>query len=204
MAEIDAPLFSSIESIDAAAAKSLICIQEDGWLFDYFLNRTGSKTLLVFLPSAAVRGKRMVPAFRRWTWAFSLPNFDVLSVSDPAMRLNKNMLGAWCIGNARSWPICGLIEHIKALKHRFGYDDVVLCGSSLGGFMALQMDILAKSRGLDLGRGGAYAENPQINLMTYFAGSHIDLVAKAGFGVENRAAVPAQYLQRFNISTFQR
>ncbi len=197
---IDAPMFGSIAELELTPGASLLSIHEDPWIYDYFFNRTGSKTLLVFLPSAAVRGKRMVPAFRRWTWSSELPEYDVLSVSDPAMRLDERMLGAWCIGTKTSWPLIGIIDHLKQFRERFGYDDIVLCGSSLGGFMALQMDILAKGRGLELGRGGAYVENPQVNLLTYSAYGHIDLVAKVGFGAENRNLVPPSYLDRFDVT----
>lgn len=191
---------SDLEMLDDEVGQSLINFTEDGWIFDYYFRHHRAKTLLVFLPSAAVAGKRMIPTFRRWTWALSLPNYDVLSVSDPTMRMSETMLGGWSIGNKNSWPLLNLLDHISRLKTKYGYENVVFCGSSLGAFMALQLDIIAQEQGFDVGYGGAYAENPQVNLQTYASGSHIDVLAKLGFGVPSRLDVPSEYLERFNVA----
>ena len=177
----------------------MVCFREQEWTFDYYLNSKNSNVLLVFLPSAAVDGERTVPAFRRWRWSLELDGYDVLCVADPAMRLNEKMLGAWCIGTEKSWPLPLIMNHIAQLKAAFGYTDIVFCGSSLGGFMALQMGILAREMGLDVGRGGVYAENPQVNLMTYHPGP-INLLSDVGFGVSNRNLVGREFEKRFNVA----
>jgi hypothetical protein len=117
------------------------------------------------------------------------------------MRLSEEMLGGWGIGTRDSWPLLNLLDHIAHLKDKYGYKNIVFCGSSLGGYMALQLDILAQSRGLDVGSGGAYAENPQTNLFTYLIGRHIDLLASVGFSVPSRDFVPEEFRDRFDVGT---
>jgi pimeloyl-ACP methyl ester carboxylesterase len=196
---IPAEHLNSLALIPKSEGQFLVCFRDQEWTFDYYLNKKNSNTLLVFLPSAAVNGERILPAFRRWRWSLELEGYDVLCVADPAMRLSEKLLGAWCVGTRNSWPLPLIMNHIAQLKATLGYTEIVFCGSSLGGFMALQMGTLAKEMGLDLGTGGVYAENPQVNLMTYYQGP-ADLIAEVGFGVPNRNMVAREFEKRFNVT----
>lgn len=108
------------------------------------------------------------------------------------------MLGGWLVGNKSTWVLENVLKHIAKLQQTLGYEDVVFCGSSLGGFCAIQSGAMAESFGISVGKGGVYAENPQINLFTYKFFTHIDLLAQVGFDAPNREAMADEYAKRFN------
>ncbi len=196
-----APLVDSLDQLLVGPVEQLASFEQDGLIFDYFFSRKNADNLLVFFPSALPRDSRRVPAFHRWSWAKLFENFDVLCVADPTMRLDENMLGGWLVGNQNTWALEEVLKHIAFLQIELGYESVVFCGSSLGGFCAIQAGAMAEQAGIEVGYGGVYAENPQINLMTYSVGSAIDLIAKTGFEAENRESIDSKYGVRFNVVT---
>jgi len=188
----------SFESLLGTEPEVTTSFEQDGFTFDYFLSRHSSKTLLVFFPSALRPEMRRVPSFHRWSWAADMPAYDSFFVSDPTMRLGEEILGGWLLGNEQTWVLKTVIEHTKALQDHFGYENIIFSGSSLGGFCALQAGALAPSLGLKLGSGGVFAENPQINLLTYKFREAIDLLARECFNVATREQIPQQFLERLN------
>lgn len=117
------------------------------------------------------------------------------------MHLHQEMLGGWLVGNRSTWVLENLLRHIAKLQQALGYEDVIFCGSSLGGFCAIQPGAMAKQYGISVGKGGVYAENPQVNLFTYKFFTHIDLLAKVGFDAANRESIAPEFAKRFNIVT---
>jgi hypothetical protein len=196
-----APLVHSFEELLTGPVEQLATFVEDELKFDYFFSRKGAKKLLVFFPSALREGRRRLPAFHRWSWAEQFADFDVLCVSDPTMHLHQEMLGGWLVGNKSTWVLENVLKHIAKLQQSLGYDDVVFCGSSLGGFCAIQSGAMAETFGISVGKGGVYAENPQINLFSYKFFKHIDLLAQVGFDAPNREAMADEYAKRFNVVT---
>jgi hypothetical protein len=194
-----APLVHSLEELLTGPVEQLATFVEDELKFDYFFSRKGAKKLLVFFPSALREGRRRLPAFHRWSWAEQFADFDVLCVSDPTMHLHQEMLGGWLVGNKSTWVLENVLKHIAKLQQSLGYDDVVFCGSSLGGFCAIQSGAMAETFGISVGKGGVYAENPQINLFSYKFFKHIDLLAQVGFDAPNREAMADEYAKRFNV-----
>ena len=194
-----APLVHSLEELLTGPVEQLATFVEDVLIFDYFFSRKGARKLLVFFPSALPRASRRVPSFHRWSWAEQFADFDVLCVSDPTMHLDDGMLGGWLVGNTETWALEKVLEHIAKLQYELGYESVVFCGSSLGGFCAIQAGVMAESAGIDVGYGGLYAENPQINLFTYEFSTHIDLLAQVGFDAPDRQSMAAEYAKRFNV-----
>lgn len=196
-----APLVHSLEELLIGPVEQLATFTEDEFKFDYFFSRKGAKKLLVFFPSALREGRRRLPAFHRWSWAEQFTDFDVLCVSDPTMHLHPEMLGGWLVGNKSTWVLESTLRHVAYLQSKLGYEDVVFCGSSLGGFCALQSGSMAKSFGIEVGHGGVYAENPQINLFTYKFFIHIDRLAQVGFDSPNRESMSEEFAKRFNVVT---
>jgi hypothetical protein len=115
------------------------------------------------------------------------------------MRLNEEMLGGWLLGDSSTWVLETVLEHVRHLQIARAYKNIIFCGSSLGGFCAIQAASLSKLHEVELGVGGVYAENPQINLLTYKHREAIDLLAKVGFGVPDRESIPSKYLARLNV-----
>ncbi len=196
-----APLVHSFEELLTGPVEQLASFVEDEFKFDYFFSRKDAKKLLVFYPSALREGRRRLPAFHRWSWAEQFPDFDVLCVSDPTMHLHQEMLGGWLVGNRSTWVLENVLRHIAKLQQALGYEDVIFCGSSLGGFCAIQSGAMAKQYGISVGKGGVYAENPQVNLFTYKFFTHIDLLAKVGFDAATRESIAPEFAKRFNIVT---
>ncbi len=194
-----APLVGSLGELVANPGNLTCTFSEAGHTFDYFLAKTGSKTLLVFLPSAQRKDNRRVPVFHRWTWSRHFSDCDVLSVSDPMLHLDERILGGWLLGDRKTWLIEKVLEHIAFLQRELGYENVVFCGSSLGGFCALQAGAMAAAHSVEIGSGGVYAENPQINLMTYVVESAIDLIAQTSFGADRRSQIAQEFQVRFNV-----
>ncbi len=186
-------------TIDRNSPGILCGFSEGEWRFDYFFHGVGAKNLLVFFPSALVRGKRHVPSFHRWSWAKNFENADVICVSDPTLHLHAEMLGAWCQGRKDDWILPRTLTHILQLQQKFGYSRVVFCGSSLGGFLALQAGILAPSIGFDAGMCRIFSENPQVSLPKYMWTSHMNRLAQVSFGVASINDVDKNYLHQLDI-----
>ncbi|WP_126389614.1 hypothetical protein [Achromobacter insolitus] len=181
-------------------APSVVCnFSENGWRFDYFFHGIGAKNLLVFFPSALVRGKRHVPSFHRWSWAKNFENADVICVSDPTLFLHQEMLGAWCQGKRDDWILPRTLAHILQLQQKFGYSRIVFCGSSLGGFLALQAGTLAPSLGFDAEKCRVFSENPQVSLPKYMWTSHMNRLAQVSFGVPTISDVEDKYLPQLDV-----
>lgn len=194
-----APLVESLDELVAGTGNMTCSFEEANFRFDYFLSKKGSKTLLVFLPSAQREANRRVPVFHRWTWSRHFSDCDVMSVSDPILHVDERILGGWLLGNRQTWVLEIVLRHIAKLQQSLGYEDVVFCGSSLGGFCAIQSGAMAETFGISVGKGGVYAENPQINLMTYSVASAIDLLARTSFGAANRTEIAEEFQVRFNV-----
>ena len=195
-----APLVHSLEEFATGAGNLTCSFKQANHTFDYFLAKTGSKTLLVFLPSAQRKENRRVPVFHRWTWSRHFSDCDVLSVSDPILHVDERILGGWLLGDRQTWLLEDVLKHVAFIKSKLGYENVVFCGSSLGGFCAIQAASMASANGVEVGAGGVYAENPQINLMTYSVASAIDLLARTCFGAASRTEIADEFLVRFNAA----
>jgi pimeloyl-ACP methyl ester carboxylesterase len=194
--------FGSLEAAAAFPGPSSIKFVEAGWTFDYFLHPKGNETLVVMLPSALMAANRRVPHFYRWSWSALMPEFDVLCVSDPMLYLGDEVLAGWMTGRADDNLVERIDDHLAKLQTILGYKNIIFAGSSLGGYVGLLLAASAKDRGLDLGRGGVYAENPQIDLLQFGKLGPQNLIAQLVYGVETAAEIPSQYLERWNAADY--
>ncbi len=184
------------EGQDGATRYSLT---EENWEFDYFYHPKRKKNLYVFFPSALMPGKRLVPSFHRWSWAPLMPDADVLCVSDPTLRLDQDLLGGWFQGRGEDWVLPRILKHIALIQQKLRYGRVVFCGSSLGGFAALQAGVLAPSIDFAATDIRVFAENPQISLPLYNFRSHMQKLAQVSYAVSDLAEVPEYALMRLDI-----
>tara|TARA_B000000460_G_C21510312_1_gene390666 strand:+ start:756 stop:1436 length:681 start_codon:yes stop_codon:yes gene_type:complete len=107
--------------------------------FKYFSNDRSNK-LIVMLP--AVTDKDIFPYYPRISWAKELnKNFSLLYISDPFQNLTEysNAMGSWFIGLDGN----SVLENVALLIEKKcvdgGYEDVLLYGSSMGGYAALML-----------------------------------------------------------------
>lgn len=188
----------SLESLSSVDAPTLCSFDEACWRFDYYFSPRQSSTLLVFFPGALTANKRYVPAFHRWSWAFQLPAYDVLGLSDPTLYLDEHLLGGWLQGKSVDWVLTRSLSHLQAFQSLRKYENIVFCGSSLGGFVALQAATLSVDNFMGA-RVMVYAENPQISLMKYWITRHMNLLASVCYGVRSLNDVSSQFHSRLDI-----
>mgnify|MGYP001579683337 CR=1 FL=1 len=188
----------SLKSLSVVDAPTLCSFDEDCWRFDYYFSPRHSNVLLVFFPAALTPDKRYVPAFHRWSWAFQLPEYDILALSDPTLYLDEHILGGWLQGTSADWILTRILAHLRTFQELRNYQQIVFCGFSSGGFAALQAATLITNSFLGA-RVMAYTENPQISLIKYSIRRHMNLLASVCYGVSSLDKVDSQFHLRLDI-----
>lgn len=130
-------------------------------------NREGVSGIVVIMPSAlsSKREDRDEVVFLRRSWVDLWPDYEVLVFADPALKQDSRLNGAWYLH-----PEYDVIEAISAVitgyAASFGLaaSDVVVYGSSLGGFGALAV-------ATELGCK-AVAEVPQVDFREWLTSAH--------------------------------
>ncbi len=128
---------------------------------DFFLSaREGAQRTIILFPSAQPAGDIKQQVFHRWSWAEVFTDYNVISLSDPALYL-AGLSGTWFQSPDGSF-LPQLAETLKEALTTLGTDmsDTLLYGSSMGGFGALMC-------GSMLPGSLVVAEVPQINLENY-------------------------------------
>lgn len=109
----------------------------EGFL-DALLIDKGSDTLVVSLHGAVNRGETRIPRFERLK-SLKDKQYSCLFLSDPTLHLQKDLALSWYIG-WRSIDMHRLIaKWIVKFSASLGIDNVIISGSSGGGFAALQI-----------------------------------------------------------------
>lgn len=179
--------------------KYLCHFKEDGWIFDYYAFLRGRNKLLVQYPGAIADIKKrakIIPNFPRWTWASKLNSYDILNVADPTVRLDDTLFGGYFMGKFDDYILLRHIKHLQFLVDKNKYETVIFHGSSLGGFISLQMAILFPPPLNKL----VLAEIPQISLIKFTAArNNMNHLAKLCYNVNGILNVPNKYLYRLDI-----
>lgn len=102
--------------------------------------RNNAKQLYVFFSGDANREKYTPPVFQRWKWAKRFPA-ACLFISDPTLACHEKLGLAWYCGTQTFDPMSTIARIIDSVARRMGISasQVVLYGSSGGGFAALRM-----------------------------------------------------------------
>lgn len=117
--------------------------RQNGLTFDYLYqpsqNPDHQKRLVVLTTGAVNREKFQLPVYQRWSWAHRF-NANVLCVADPGLRLSDAIPLAWYFGTVETNVTQAYAMFISDIckKEDIALSDVVLYGSSGGGFAALQ------------------------------------------------------------------
>lgn len=160
--------------------------------FDVFLDRKGRRRLIVLLPGATSRAKGHID-FQRHAWSRDFPEHDVLSVSDPSVRADNDLKLGWFQHEEKRYGLPALASLIRCVSERGNYspEEIVLFGSSGGGFAALQLSRF-------LPDATAIAINPQINLANYFR-SFYDKMITSCYPGRSAASVASDYPDRISV-----
>lgn len=129
-----------------------------------------SRTLIVSFHGSLQRSRFTLPRFE---WRKSLAPLDAaqLFIADSSLQLNKAMALAWYIGNSEQDFSRDVADLIKDIAAAAGYEQILLTGSSGGGFASL-----AISRQID--GSAAVCFSPQTRVGDYY-----DTVVKRFRGV---------------------
>lgn len=130
-------------------------------------DRSAPEGLLVFMPSAlsSKRPDRDRIIYTRSKWQSSWPQAQVISMPDPAIRVDNRLNGAWFIN-----PEYDVIETIATIVKEnadasgIPHSRIVFYGSSLGGFGAI-------AAAAHIPGSRAVSEVPQINFENWMSSS---------------------------------
>ncbi|MDT8326472.1 MAG: hypothetical protein RQ750_03655 [Roseovarius sp.] len=162
-----------------------------------FLDRRSDK-LVCFLPN--VRTGPPNPYFGRLGWGQKLPDFDVLYLADPFRDANEpqDLFGSWFVGPDGH----SILPQIGKILHKFRtrkcYRDVIVYGSSMGGYAALALGLITPNI-------RSIAECPQIYLDKHPVSRHLlethcaGLAPKSINTLEELAAQSDQSIGRISI-----
>ncbi|WP_394274629.1 hypothetical protein [Luteococcus sp.] len=134
----------------------------DGIFLDALLAFRGEGLPIVcFLPSALHPDNHNNPSFMRHSWVDSLGGANVMVVSDPLIYVNDSLEGGWLL-HPEVDVLGGIVDAVRAVMAGWSVsaERVLLYGSSLGGFMGIQM-------GPHLPGCRVVAENPQIDFRLF-------------------------------------
>lgn len=165
-----------------------------GQSFHSRLMRRKGKDLVVFLPSLRRPGATRVDYFDRISWAAEL-GCSCLFVADPGLGLDPELRGSWFQGGPAFYGIERLALDLRRIGAEFGFpeDRMLFYGSSQGGFAALAL-------GAMLPGARVLAEAPQTDVRRYRARIEVNRMARACYGVQTAAAIPATLAWRLDLA----
>lgn len=147
------------ENLDSC---SLIREVVSGVQYDFlWAPKENADKIFVFFSGDILRKKNSPPVFQRWSWAKFFPG-SCLYVSDPTLVKYSQLTLAWYLGDAQFDPMEYICSFISELASKLGVlnKDIVLYGSSGGGFAALRSVCFMNDQKI-------VAINPQIDLSQY-------------------------------------
>lgn len=132
--------------------------------------------MLVLLPSAQARRTRTNPIYHRWSWGANFPERHLVVLSDPSLYVDEELLGGWYMDPEHDL-VAATSAVLRSLAESWGVStqDVVLYGSSMGGFLAMMM-------AAHLPGASAIAEIPQFDMRDYEFPSTIRTIERCLLG----------------------
>lgn len=143
----DTRKYSSYKSHRYETLKELISSSMDSGLhtlhlnnryFDFIFEKKGSKTLFISFSAAAGADKTSYPIFSAKKLGQSA-SVDWLAFADAAQAAPEGLKTSWHLGTQRMPTSKMIVSLIKTLKMKFGYENLILFGSSAGGYAALNI-----------------------------------------------------------------
>jgi len=149
--------------------------------------------LTVLFQGAVDRAKVRVPIFLRWRYQLELDAGPTLAFADPTLDLSTSLRLGWYLGTESLDLAPVIAEIVKQVAESLGVRQIVLAGSSGGGFAALQV-------GAHLPDAFVVAMSPQTDLRKY-SPRLVNAATEPAFGL--RKAPESGYLVR-RISAIER
>lgn len=172
----------------------LFKIELFSYQYDFYLRKkANSKLLFVFLSGFADRKLLTPPVFHRWSWGTEFPG-SCLYLSDPSLYRHKDLGLAWYVGDASKDAQYGCIKLIEKIRSTLNIEkkNVVLYGSSGGGFAALRMQLSEPE----------YASviiNPQTNLFKFSGKAELEKFRASLFKDTPKEDFESKYEEHFDL-----
>jgi hypothetical protein len=168
--------------------------------YNLILNlKSTSDKLLVFGSAAIPLSKREKylnkPVFGRIKWQFDQ---STIHYDDPTRLIDGvDLLGGWGIGTEDNWYLKEIANIIKIIADNVydypsiedSYKNLIFYGSSIGGFMSIQLSILLKN-------STSIAEIPQLNVMKW---GYWSTLKKELFPDLTNEEINSKYSHRINV-----
>lgn len=164
---------------------------------DFLLEGHECAPLVVSLHGHTDRTKYSYPRFERRR-SFGEAGFSVLYVADPTLTLDPQIELGWYLGGAESDALQPIVDLIEAACRRLRAPQILLVGSSGGGFAALKLAAMRE-------HWRALVFSPQTSVLRYYS-SAVERLELAGFGpfsdteavarLSPRLGLEGQYRQR--------
>lgn len=184
--------FSDLESLDFYPGKATYEVLSEDNAFDFYLDKKSPDKLVIMLPGATNRTKA-IKNFQRYTWTDDF-NCSVLSFLDPTISEYNDLSIGWYQGTVDNYLIPKLQRVISALISKLGVaeEDVLLFGSSAGGFASLKLaDSFVRSTVIVI--------NPQIYLNKYTR-THFEKLLKYSYKGVNESEVIKDFKDRISVT----
>lgn len=136
------------------------------FVFKEFINSKSNKAIF-FLPS--VRSKPVYPYYPRISWANELnKNYNVFYIADPYQNedVYTDSGGSWFISPNGESCLNQLSAFIKDLCHKYGLEEILFYGSSMGGYASICLSMMHDN-------SMAISECPQLYLDKHPGSRHV-------------------------------
>ncbi|QAY60612.1 hypothetical protein ET475_11845 [Microbacterium protaetiae] len=184
----------SVSSYHTAASRdSLHWVEAGSVAIPIFTRRTESPILIVTFHGVLRRSKYVLPRFE-WVNSLRSLGHNVLSFGDPTMDLDLGLEGGWWLGTHSLDLIPQLAVLVSRTMEELGAKRLVIAGSSMGGFGALQL-------GAYFPEATVVAFNPQTDVRRYHARRVTRVAMGSVFGAD-ADPVPARVsvLERYDTT----
>jgi predicted esterase YcpF (UPF0227 family) len=179
------------DSLEFTFGESTYSFLEDGIGFDFYLNYKKGKKILIGLPGAIDRKKRIYN-FQRYSWSKDV-DYSFMSILDPTIHEKNELDIGWFQGKFNNYPLPKLVSLLKKLfiKNDINEEDVLFFGSSAGGFIALQL-----SNFFPLSK--IVVINPQIYIDRYYKSKYTQLTSYSYKGMSH-TEIKAKFNNRISV-----
>ena len=123
-----------------------LVVNKNNVKYEFLINFTPNKDKLICIGSGAIDNPETYyhkPRFHRHSWNFG---YSTIYYNDPTRYLDDSLEGGWGIGTPEEWYLEVIKNIIIKIARFFNFknEDILFYGSSLGGFMSIQLSIMVK------------------------------------------------------------
>ena len=160
--------------------------------FNFYLNYKKNKKLLIMLPGTTNRAKGIYD-FQRYTWSNSIDS-SLMIFLDPTIKEDNSLSIGWFQGDSNYYALLGVFNIIQNFikDKKIKESDVILFGSSGGGFSSLQLANMFPFISI-------IVINPQIKLSNFYQNEYQDMLDYSFSNIE-REEVERVYSSRLEVT----